>query len=162
MTPLFEYLRSKKHLSIKYIDDSLLLGKTFEIYFNNIRATVALLQELGFTIHPEKSVLLPRQQIIFLVFVIDSARMAITLSEEKKQCVYAFYQNILSNYQARIIELAQTIEVIVSSLRVVPYNPMYYRELKKFKVESLPRSGGNCDRKCYISVAAASELKWWI
>ena len=91
MTPLFEYLRSKEHLSIKYIDDSLLLGKTFEICFNNIRATVALLQELGFTIHPEKSVLLPRQQIIFLVFVIESVRMTITLSEERKQCIYAFY-----------------------------------------------------------------------
>ena len=39
-------------MSVKYIDDSLLLGETFEICFKNIRATAALLQELGLTIHP--------------------------------------------------------------------------------------------------------------
>ena len=82
LTPQFKYLRSKGHLSIKYIAKSLLLGETFEICFNNIRATVALLRELGFTIHPEKSVLVPIKQIIFLGFVIDSEKMTITLTEE--------------------------------------------------------------------------------
>ena len=70
LTPPFNYLRSKGHLSVKYIDDSLLLGETFEICFKNIRTTVALLRELRFTIHPEKSILLPTQQIIFTGFVI--------------------------------------------------------------------------------------------
>ena len=62
-------------MSVKYIDDSLLLGKTFQICFKNIRATVALLQELEFTIHPEKLGLAPTQQIIFLGFEIDSVKM---------------------------------------------------------------------------------------
>ena len=61
LTPPFKYVRSKRHLSVKCVDDSLLLGKTFEICSKNIRATVALLWELGFTIHPEKSVLIPTQ-----------------------------------------------------------------------------------------------------
>ena len=53
LTPPFKYLRSKGNLPLKYIDDSLLLGETFEICFKNNRATVALLRELGFTIHPK-------------------------------------------------------------------------------------------------------------
>ena len=57
-----EFLRSKGHFSVKYIGDSLFLRDTFEICFNNIRPAPALLQELGFTIHPEKSVLVPTQQ----------------------------------------------------------------------------------------------------
>ena len=108
LTPPFKYLRSKGHLSVKYIDDSLLLGETFEICFNNIRATVALLQELGFTVNPEKSVLVPAQQIIFLGFVIDSVKMTITLTEERNQSIYTLCQNILLNYQATIKELAQS------------------------------------------------------
>ena len=60
LTPPFKYLRSKEHFSVKDIDDSLLLGETFEICWKNFWATVALLRELGFTIHPEKSVLVPR------------------------------------------------------------------------------------------------------
>ena len=61
LTPPFKYLRSKRHLSVKCTDDSLILGETFEAFFKNIRATVALLRKLGFTIHPEKSVLVPTQ-----------------------------------------------------------------------------------------------------
>ena len=149
-------------MCVKYIDDSLLLGETFEICLNNIRATVALLRELGSTIHPEKSVLVPTQQIIFLGFVIDSVKMTITLTEERKQSIYTLCQNILSYYQATIRELAQAIGVIVSSFRAVPYDQMYSRKLEKCKVQSLATSGGNFDRKAYISEEAANELKWWI
>ena len=85
--------------------------------------------------------------------------MTITLTEERKQSIYTIYQNILLNYQATIRELAQTIGVIMSSFRAVPYGQMYYRELEKCKVQSLARSGGNFDRKAYISEEAANELK---
>ena len=40
------------------------------------------------------------------------------------------YQNILSNYKATIGELAQTIGVIVSSFRAVPYGQMYYESVE--------------------------------
>ena len=88
--------------------------------------------------------------------------MTITLTEERKQSIYTLCQNILSNYQAAIRELAQTIGVIESLFRAVPYGQMYFRELEKFKVQSLARSGGNFDREAYISEEAANELKWWI
>ena len=88
LTPPFKYLRSKGYLSVKYIDESLLLGETFEICFNNIRATVAPLRELGFKIHPEKSVLVPTQQTTFLAFMIDYVRMTIALNEERKQSIH--------------------------------------------------------------------------
>ena len=52
--------------------------------------------------------------------------------------------------------------MIVSSFRAVPYNQIYYRELEKYKLLSLARSGGNFDRKTYISEEAPNKLKWWI
>ena len=147
LTPPFKYLRSKGHLSVKYNDDSLLLGETFKICFKNIRATNALLRELGFTIHPEKSALIPTQQIIFLGFVMDPVKMTITLTEERNLYIHTLYQNILSNYQATIRDLAHTIKMIVFSFRAVSYAQMYYRELEKCKAQSLARSSGNFDRK---------------
>ena len=89
--------------------------------------------------------------------VCDTVKMSITLTEEKKQSIYRLCQNILSNYQVTIRDLAQTIGVIVSSFRAVPYGQMYYRELEKWKVQSLARPGGNFDRKAYISEEAANE-----
>ena len=47
--------------------------------------------------------------------MIDSVKIAITLTEERKQSIYTLCQNILSNYEATIRELAQTIGMIVSS-----------------------------------------------
>ena len=85
-----------------------------------------------------------------------------TLSEERKQSIYMLCQNILSNYQASIRDLVQTIGVIVSSFRAVSYSQMYYRELEKCKIQSLVKPGGNFDRKAYISEEAADELQWWI
>ena len=111
LAPQFKYLRSKGHFSVSYIDGSLFLEEPFDICFKNIIATVALLRELGFTIHPEKSVLIPTQQIIFLMSVIDSVKMTITLTEERKQSIYMFCQNIFSSYEVTIRELAQTIGV---------------------------------------------------
>ena len=88
--------------------------------------------------------------------------MTITLTEERKQSIYTLCQNILSNYRATIRELAKTIGVIVSLFRAVPYGQMYYKELEKCEVQSLARSGGNFDRKAYISEEAVNELKWYI
>ena len=50
----------------------------------------------------------------------------------------------------------------MSSFRAVPYGQMYYRELEKCKVQSLARSGGNFDRRAFISEEAGDELQWWI
>ena len=58
--------------------------------------------------------------------MIDSVKRTITLTVEKKLSIYTLYQNILSNYKATIGGLAQTIGLIVSSLRAVPYGQMYY------------------------------------
>ena len=54
-----------------------MLGETFEICFKNIRATAALLWELGFSIYLEKSVLVPTQQN-FLWLRIDSVKITIS------------------------------------------------------------------------------------
>ena len=73
-------------MSVRYIDESLLLGENFEICFKNIIATVAHVQELAFITHPEKSVWIPTQQILFLRFVIDSAK----ITEERKRSINSF------------------------------------------------------------------------
>ena len=99
------------HFSVRYVDDSLLLGEPFQICFKNIIATVGHLRKLGFTIHTEMSVLIPIKLIIFLEFVIDSVKMIIALNEERKQSIYMFCKNIFSNHEATIRELAQTIGV---------------------------------------------------
>ena len=53
----FSHLRSKGFVSVVFIDDSYLQGNTYKACLYNTESTTELLQNLGFTIHPTKSIL---------------------------------------------------------------------------------------------------------
>ena len=71
MYPPFKHLRSKRHLSVKYLDDSFLIGESTRTCLNNITDIVNLLRSLGFTIRFDKSVFMPTQKITFLSVIVD-------------------------------------------------------------------------------------------
>lgn len=60
---------------ISYIDDCLLQGDTCESCLRNVDQTVKILDSLGITIHPSKSVFQPSKQIVFWGFNLDSEKM---------------------------------------------------------------------------------------
>ena len=62
----FVYLREQRLSSVIYVDDTLLGGDTFEECQDNVLNTLSWLEDLGFYIHPEKSIFTPTQYIIFL------------------------------------------------------------------------------------------------
>lgn len=69
MKPVFSHLRKLGHSIIAYIDDCLLQGDTC---LRNVDQTVEILDSLGLTIYPSKSVFQPSKQIVFLGFILDS------------------------------------------------------------------------------------------
>ena len=77
---VYARLRSIGHTCMGHIDDSLLVGQSYNSYHRNIADTVSLFTNLIFTIHPVKSVLQPQQKIDFLGFVLDSITMTVTLT----------------------------------------------------------------------------------
>ena len=91
-----------------------------EVCYENIKATVNLLQELGLKIHPKKSVLFLTQKHTFWGFVLDSAIMTIRLTEERKNTIYPHCEMLLTE-NISIGELAQIINIIVSAFRVVTH-----------------------------------------
>ena len=95
-----------------------------EVCFENIGATVNLLQELGFTIHPEKSVLLPTQK--YLYFFLGGGGGGCfklyhndhTADRRKKTQIYSHCEMLFTE-NISIGELAQIIGVIVSPFMAV-------------------------------------------
>ena len=55
------------YISICFVDDTFPQGDNYEECLKNVNVTIELLRQLGFTVHLEKSVLTPRQEITFLV-----------------------------------------------------------------------------------------------
>ena len=61
-------LPRKRHISIAYIDDSCLQGRTKQQCAQNVADTVHLLDNFGFTVHDKKSVFIPTKEITFIGF----------------------------------------------------------------------------------------------
>ena len=70
------------HVVSRYIDDLYLQGSTYQKCAINVLDSVQMLDNLGLVIHPEKSVFIPQQKMIFLGFIIDSVRMIVMLTED--------------------------------------------------------------------------------
>ena len=72
-------LPQKIHKIVGYNDDSYLQGTGYDQCLGNVKDTVTLLNKLGLLIHPDKSVLYPTQQIVFLGFQVNSVTMSLHL-----------------------------------------------------------------------------------
>ena len=106
LMPAFSHLREIGYLSVVDVDDSHLQGETFEECLQNITETVKLLQSLGFTIHPEKSVLKPIQKLKFLGFALNSKTITLTLTETKKEKIIKLGEGIINRQYITTRELA--------------------------------------------------------
>jgi len=137
LKPVYAHLRSRQLESAVYVDDNILFGDEFEDCLNNTKATVSLLRKLGFTIHTEKSVLMPTQEIIFLGFVLNSVRMTITLTLEKKEKIRQLCLEIIRKPDISIRKLACIIGNLVAAIPAVPYGKLFYRELEVTKILAL-------------------------
>ena len=92
---------------------------------------VQLITNLGFQIHPEKSVLIPTQCIEFLGFLLDSTSMTVRLTSPKKDKLVQMcqkFQQPKKLYSFR--HAASLIGSLVFSLPGVEFSPLHYRALE--------------------------------
>ena len=102
LKPIFSHLRKHGYMNVVYIDDILLVGESQEECYNNMLNTVHLLDQLGFTIHPLKSVLCPMQSIQFLGFMLNSVTMTVTLTDDKVQNIQKACESLLLSEKVTI------------------------------------------------------------
>ena len=157
----FSVLRQLGLLSVIYVDDSYLQGKTYLICLENIKKTIDMLQNLGFTINFEKSVLIPQQEITFLGLIFNSISMTITLTQEKKDKIYNLCIKAMNNTSITIRSLASLIGNFTAAFPAIPLGKFYYRNLERIKTRALINSKGDFDAKTGISTEGITELEWW-
>ena len=144
------------------LDDTYLQGDTITECANTIDATVALFKNVGFIIHPDKSVLQPVQRLVFLRFILDSLLMIVRLTPEKATKLKDMCLKLFLTTFASLQEIAEVIGLIVSSFPGVMYDPLYYRALESAKSEGLRAAKGNYSFKIALPSEAKLELQWWI
>jgi len=161
LKPVFARLRELGHQSVIYVDDGLLKGDTEVECTDNVRATTALLEILGFYIHLEKSSLIPSQTIVYLGFVINTVNMTISLTKKKKDNIKSICKKLLDKKDNTIREVASLIGNMTASFEAVQYGRLHYRNLELDKIISLKANKGNFEACCHISNKGKKDIIWW-
>lgn len=161
LKPVYSTLRKWGHNSMGYIDDSFLQADTYDQCKINIAATVQLMTELGFVVHPSKSVVVPSQEIVFLGFLINSVLMTVCLTREKIISIQQSCKDLANKANCLIRDLARVIGLIVSSFPGVEYGKLHYRTLERAKIHALKCKHGDFNATLEITSKVKNQLIWW-
>ena len=161
MKPVYATLRKMGYTNLGYIDDSFMSEDTYQECSDNVANTVSLTSELGFIVHPKKSVFEPTHILVFLGFLLDTINMTVKLTAKKAQKTKKLVESLLKKKKATIREVASVIGKLVSSFPGVPYGPLFYRKLECEKILALKYNKGNYDAFMTVSGNMKSDLVWW-
>ena len=162
LKPPFAELRGRGYPSVVFLDDSILKGNTFFDCLENVTETVKLLQSLGFTIHPDKSVLKPTQEIEFLGYLINTVTMMISLPLRKVEKIEADSRRLLDNPSTTVREVASLLGQYVATAEAVPYATLHYRALERDKNKAIKYHRGDFDKTMTLSEGALTDITWWL
>lgn len=158
----FSWLRARGFDNSSYLDDSCLLGDTEAECLENVYSTMQLLDNLGFTIHPDKSVIVPSHIIVYLGFVLDSMLMTVKLTQEKAQKIKAKCLVLLKKRHCTIRELAEFIGTVVAAGPGVDGAPLFYKRMEHAKDRALKRHKGDFEGCLDIDEQIEEDVLWWL
>ena len=127
-----------------YNDDRFTKEDTFSICEENLPKTRRLYNKLGFDrvsqifpIHLEKAQMFQHKELEPQDFCIDSVKMIVTLTQEKKQKLKILVFSLLRINKPTISYLAKVTAIIISCMPAAKLGPLFYCYLENYKVTSL-------------------------
>ena len=111
--------------SLGYLDDIYIQGTTFQECLANLKTTMIMFDNLGFTVNMKKSVFMPSRTIEFWGFIIDSEKMIIYPTERKRINIQQLCATAMRSLQMSIRSLAELIGKLVAVSPGNRYAPIF-------------------------------------
>ena len=162
LKPPLSFLRMEGVTVAAYLDDLFTLNRIKDKCTENIIKICRLLEELGFVIHPLKTMFEPSTVLEYLGFILDSVSMTVKLPVEKKTIIRDLCQFVLREMVITIRTLARLLGLFSSSFIAVSEGKLHYRGLERDKTRALARNKGRYDRSMSLSQEGISEIHWWL
>jgi len=162
LKPVLPKLRSKLLVIVSYLDDLLIIGKTYDDCSRAAGEAVKLFTKLGFLINYTKSELEPAKRRKFLGFYIDTEKMRIELPNAKRYHIESKCKLVLNMNTVSLQLLAELIGLLVSACPAVEYGLLFTRQLEFEKTLALKTSNGSYKGKLKISSEGLKDIHWWI
>ena len=160
LKPAVAWLRQLGIRLIIYLDDILILAPSKELAELHAATVIYLLENLGFMINHEKSILTPATEMEFLGFLVNSVTLTLSLPRDKIRKVRKECQEVMESPQNTIRQLTKLLGLLSSTIQAVFPAPLYFRHLQEVKnaAFALDRS---YDSLISLSPLALEELTWW-
>ena len=145
-----------------FIDDSFIAADTKSECHEAVDTLAKLLDRLGLVVHPEKSVLCPRQSLQVLGFIIDSRNMTVRLTEEKVEKFKLFGHKLITRPYPTIREGAVVVGLMTAYSHGVEYGQAHFKALELDRNSALGQNQGNFDAHMTISQEGREDVEWWL
>lgn len=162
LKPVMAMLREKGFLSVIYLDDILLLGKTKKECESNIKETLKLFEHLGFLINYKKSNLIPNNVCKYLGFLYNSKDMSLSLPNEKRIRLGELLKKFSSSNECKIRDFSKFLGTLISAAPAIRYSFLYTKMFERQKYLALLKSRGNYEAKMFIPPTLSSDFFWWM
>lgn len=136
--------------AIVYIDDFLVIEKTFERCMFALQTLVKTLRQLGFCINWNK-VEGPRQQLTFLVMRIDTCALTLSLPQDKLEVL----QKLLLTFKSIMHASKRQLESLIGTCQVIQGGRTFLRRVINAK-NTLRRQSDKVLPDCF-----RKDLEWW-
>ena len=163
LKPIFSELASRGHTLFPYIDDSFIIADTEQACRLAVEELCKLLEDTGFIIHGEKSVLIPTKKLKFLGFNLDTVKMQVALTVEKISKFGTFVENLgPRGRKLKIRQVAALLGLMVAYTPAVLYGGAHLKALEVAKNEALKLARGNFEHSMIIPPEAWVDINWWV
>ena len=162
MKPVFAHLRKQGHTIVGYIDDSLIVADNKQECSLAVSDSICIMDELGLTVHPVKSVVAPTQTIEFLGFVLNSADMTVRVTQTKANGVHEQCSGTSRKRHISIRDLAKLVGSLVACEPGVQHAQLFYKRLEIAKNDALKAAHGNFEATLLVTQEMKTDLNWWI
>ena len=120
-----------------------------------------MFDRLDFVTHPDKSYFTPSKEISYLGFIINSQRMTVILTIDKKHKLKQLCTSVIHSKGLTIKNVSQLLGTIIYSFPGVIYSSLHYRALETCKIRALKENKSNFYHSMYVTKEAKAGIFWW-
>ena len=163
LVPIFSTFREEGYMGFGYIDDSFIVDSSEMKCAQGARFLANLFGDLGFVVHPDKSQFAPSKTLVFLGYILDSEKMTVSPTQEKRDKAKGKIQRVLELTRVKIRELASLLGLLNDMCKGVDYGKSHLKNLEIDKIKAL-RKAGRKQFEGFMKLRALSkrDLIWWL
>ena len=163
LQPVIRHLRQLGLRLVVYIDDVLVLSRSYEESLRHTQLLVETLHHFGFSVHPDKIQAIPTRSIEFLGIQVNSALMQFRVPRHKIRDLRREIESIRRAHTDGTLSLRQYSSLLgkFNAIRgAVTAAPIHIWPLLHLQAAVLRRRGG-WDGTMSLSPRVLEELIWW-